>query len=32
VIGAVRGLLNTKEVPALEALRLQGDVSARRYE
>jgi hypothetical protein len=32
VIGAVRGLLSDKEVPALEALRLQGDVSARRYE
>lgn len=32
VIIAVRGLLNEKEIPALEALRLQGDVSARRYE
>lgn len=32
VIGAVRGLISDKEVPALEALRLQGDVSARRYE
>jgi hypothetical protein len=32
VIGAVRGLLDANEVPALEALRLQGDVSARRYE
>ncbi len=32
VIGAVRGLLSDQEVPALEALRLQGDVSARRYE
>lgn len=32
VIGALRGLLSNKEVPALEALRLQGDVSARRYE
>lgn len=32
VVGAVRGLLNNKEAPALEALRLQGDVSARRYE
>jgi hypothetical protein len=32
VIGAVRGLLGANEVPALEALRLQGDVSARRYE
>lgn len=32
VVGAVRGLLADREVPALEALRLQGDVSARRYE
>jgi len=32
VLGAVRGLLSDKEVPALEALRLQGDVSGRRYE
>lgn len=32
VIGAVRDLLSDKELPALEALRLQGDVSARRYE
>lgn len=32
VIGAVRGLLNDNEVPALEALRLRGDVSGRRYE
>ncbi len=32
VIRAVRGLLNESEVPALEALRLQGDVSGRRYE
>lgn len=32
VLVAVRGLLNEKEIPALEALRLQGDVSARRYE
>ncbi len=32
VVGAIRGLLCDKEVPALEALRLQGDVSARRYE
>jgi len=32
VVVAVRGLLNEKEIPALEALRLQGDVSARRYE
>jgi hypothetical protein len=32
VVGAVRGLLADKEVPALEALRLQGDVSGRRYE
>jgi hypothetical protein len=32
VIGAVRGLLSDTEKPALEALRLQGDVSARRYE
>jgi hypothetical protein len=29
VVNAVRGLLN--EIPALEGLRLQGDVSARRY-
>ena len=32
VVGAVRDLLNDKEVPTLEALRLRGDVSARRYE
>ena len=32
VVVAVRGLLNEKEIPALEALRLQGDVSTRRYE
>lgn len=32
VIAAVRGLLDAREVPTLEALRLQGDVSARRYE
>lgn len=32
VVAAIRGLLDVKEVPALEALRLQGDVSARRYE
>jgi hypothetical protein len=32
VIGAVRSLLEHQEVPALEALRLQGNVSARRYE
>lgn len=32
VIGAVRGLLNDNEVPALEALRLRGDVASRRYE
>jgi len=32
VVVAVRGLLSEKEIPALEALRLQGDVSARRYE
>lgn len=32
VVGAVRGILSDKEVPALEALRLQGDVSGRRYE
>jgi len=32
VIGAVRGLLNDNEVPALDALRLRGDVSGRRYE
>lgn len=32
VMDAVRGLLSDKEVPALEALRLQGDMSARRYE
>jgi hypothetical protein len=32
VVGAIRGLLSGEEVPALEALRLQGDVSARRYE
>jgi len=32
VIDAVRGLLNKDERPALEALRLQGDVSGRRYE
>jgi len=32
VIKAVRGLLDEKEIPALESLRLQGDVSARRYE
>ena len=32
VIAAIRGLLDAKEVCALEALRLQGDVSARRYE
>lgn len=32
VVGAVRGLLSDREVPALEALRLQGDVSGRRYE
>jgi len=32
VVAAVRGLLEAREVPALEALRLQGDVSGRRYE
>jgi len=32
VIGAVRGLLSDEEVPALEPLRLQGEVSGRRYE
>jgi len=32
VVAAVRDLLTEDEVPALEALRLQGDVSARRYE
>lgn len=32
VISAVRGLLNGKEASALEALRLRGDVSTRRYE
>lgn len=32
VVSAIRGLLDDKEVPALEGLRLQGDVSARRYE
>lgn len=32
VVGAVRQLLSEKEAPALEALRLQGDVSGRRYE
>jgi len=32
VISAVRDLLKEDEVPALEALRLQGDVTARRYE
>jgi len=32
VIDAVRGLLNKNERPALEALRLQGDTSGRRYE
>lgn len=32
VVKSVMGLLNDKEIPALEALRLQGDVSARRYE
>lgn len=32
VVAAIRGLLDAKEVPTLEALRLQGDVSARRYE
>lgn len=31
VFGAVRGLLSDNEVPALEALRMQGDVSLRRY-
>ena len=32
VITAVRGLLDSNEVHSLEALRLQGDLSARRYE
>lgn len=32
VIMAVRGLLNDREINALEILRLQGDVSGRRYE
>ncbi|MBN1857804.1 hypothetical protein JW848_01205 [Candidatus Bipolaricaulota bacterium] len=32
VVSAVRGLLEEKEIPALEALCFQGDVSARRYE
>ena len=32
VVEAVRGLLPDDERPALEALRLRGDVSARRYE
>jgi hypothetical protein len=32
VLAAVRGLLTTKEAHVLEALRLQGDVSGRRYE
>ncbi len=32
VIGAIRGVLNEGEVRVLEALRLQSDVSTRRYE
>jgi len=32
VIMAIRGLLNDREINALEILRLQGDVSGRRYE
>lgn len=32
VVEAVKGLLTQEERPALEALRLQGDVSGRRYE
>ena len=32
VIGAVRDLLDHQEIPALEGLRLQGDIAARRYE
>jgi hypothetical protein len=32
VVSAVRDLLNDKEVPTLDALRLRGDVAARRYE
>jgi len=32
VLSAVRGLLEEKEISALEALRLQSDVSTRRYE
>lgn len=32
VIGAVRALLDDKEMPVLDALRLQGDPSTRRYE
>jgi len=32
VVKAVRSLLNDREIPALDALSLQGDLSARRYE